>query len=267
MMQRWRGIYITLELSERLVGRRILQSLFGLKTQTDKTITYPKFVLDEETRKLISIDMSERPDIISIEGYKTVGAYAKRVEEQRMNSRLLIKGFPTGSLTVHGIEAYLTLLDNVQKFVPDFICLDYADLMKLDANNYRHSLGELYKDLRGLAVERNFSLITASQSNREGANAKLLRATDVAEDFSKIGTADCVLTYSSTMNESRRGLARLHVAAGRIAEDKFTVVVGQSYASGQFVVDSYGWHKEYWTFVPKGDDEDGRGDDDYAAPV
>lgn len=196
-VQKWRGVYITLELSERLVGRRELQALFHLKTRTNKVVVRPKFVFDDETSKLISIDMTEAPHIASIESYKDVGKYAKEIDKLRLDSRLLIKGFPTGSLTVPGIEAYLNLLDSVHKFVPDFVCLDYADLMKLDANNYRHSLGELYKDLRGLAVARNFALITASQSNRSGANARLVRATDVAEDFSKIGTADCVITYSA----------------------------------------------------------------------
>jgi replicative DNA helicase len=255
LIKGWKGVYITLELSEKLVGRRMMQSLFALKTSS-KMVVRPRFVIDEETKKLVSIDMVERPDIISIEGYKEIRKFTGKVE--RMDGKLLIKGFPTGSLTVHGIEAYLSLLDSVYKFVPDFVCLDYADLMKLDANNYRLALGELYKDLRGLAVERNFALITASQSNRSGANARLLQATDVAEDYSKIGTADCVLTYSASAQERRRGLARLHVAAGRVAEDKFTVVIGQSYASGQFAVkdESFGMMKEYWTFVGKDEDEE-----------
>lgn len=256
-VKRWKGIYITLELSERLVARRELQALFHLKTRTDKKIIRPKFTFDDSNNKLISVDMTEVTSIASIENPKSVARYAKQIDNLRLDGRLLIKGFPTGSLTVHGIEAYLNLLDSVHKFVPDFVCLDYADLMRLDPTNYRLSLGELYKSLRGLAVERNFALITASQSNRSGASARLLRATDVAEDFSKIGTADCVLTYSATAQESRRGLARLHVAAGRVAEDKFTVVLGQSYASGQFVLESFGMQREYWTFLPKVDDDEG----------
>ena len=260
-VNRWRGVYVTLELSDPLVRRRMLQSLFSLKTSNDKVVTHPKFVFDDETRALISIDTVESPNVASIEESASVPQYAKKVDELRINGRLLIKSFPTGSLTVHGLEAYLNLLDNVHKFVPDFVCLDYADLMKLDSSNYRLVLGELYKDLRGLAVERNFALITASQSNREGASARLLRATNVAEDYSKIGTADCVLTYSATAQESRRGLARLYVAAGRVAEDKFTVVLAQSYASGQFALASFGMQQEYWTFVPKEDDEEGSADE------
>jgi len=258
LMQNWKGVYITLELSERLVARRMIQAIFALKTRDDAEINVPHLVLDDETGKLISIEMAVREKIASIDGHRKIGAYAKRIEAQHLNNKIRIKEFPTGSLTVHGIEAYLDLLDSMHGFIPDFICLDYADLMTVSADdNYRLSLGELYKNLRGLAVERGLALITASQSNRFGAGARLVQATDVAEDFSKIGTADCVITYTATPHERRRGLARLYVAAGRVEADKFTTIITQSYGSGQFVRDSYGMFPEYWTFLPKGDEDSG----------
>jgi len=46
-----------------------------------------------------------------------------------------------------------------------------------------------------------------------------------------------------------------------VAEDKFTVVLAQSYASGQFALASFGMQQEYWTFVPKEDDEEGSADE------
>ena len=258
IMQGWRGVYITLELSEKLVSRRLMQAIFALKTRDDAEVLYTKFRVDpERPNTLLSIDRVAAKNVKSISGYDKIGQYAERIDALRINNKILTKGFPTGALTVQGIEAYLDLLDSTQGFIPDFICLDYADLMRIPVDSYRLSLGELYKNLRGLAVERNLALITASQSTRGGASAKLLRATDVAEDFSKIGTADCVLTYSATEVERRRGLARLHVAAGRVEADKFTTIIAQSYVSGQFALkESFGMHPEYWTHLPKSDEEE-----------
>ena len=69
--------------------------------------------------------------------------------------------------------------------------------------------------------------------------------------------SSCVITYTATPHERRRGLARLYVAAGRVEADKFTTIITQSYGSGQFVRDSYGMFPEYWTFLPKGDEDSG----------
>ena len=116
--------------------------------------------------------------------------------------------------------------------------LDYADLLKVDPKNYRIELGALYQELRGLAVERNMMLATASQANREGAGARVVLDTHTAEDFSKIGTADFAITYSQTQAEKQLGLARLFVSKARTDEDRFMILITQAYATGQFCLDS-----------------------------
>lgn len=247
IIQRWRGVYVTLELADKFVARRMLQNLFSARTREDAEVRVPHFVQDEEGT-LTAIEMRDHKSI-SIATPEQVLKLSKRVDDLRLEPRLLMKSFPTGSLTVAALEAYLDQLEAFNGFVPDFIILDYADLMRVDSKNYRIDLGNLYKDLRGLAVERNLAMITASQANRGGADARLIRDSDVAEDFSKIATSDCVMTYNQTALERMRGLARIYVSNGRVEADRFSVCVAQSYTIGQFALTSYPMLDNYWQFI------------------
>ena len=78
----------------------------------------------------------------------------------------------------------------------------------------------------------------------------------VAEDWSKIATADNVLTYSQTKYERPLGLARLFVSNGRNDEDKFEILILQSYAIGQFCLDSTYMYNQYWAKINKLADEE-----------
>jgi hypothetical protein len=60
----------------------------------------------------------------------------------------------------------------------------------------------------------------------------------VAEDWSKVATADTVLTYSRTAEEYNAGLARIFVERARGEADQFIVLVTQQYGIGQFCLDS-----------------------------
>jgi replicative DNA helicase len=251
--QRWKGVYITLELSDKFVGRRLLQSLFSAKTRDDAQVSYT--TLDKDAAGNVTGFSSKTRDRPSIAKAEELQKLLPKIRDARLNDRLLIKQFPTGTLTVRALDAYLDQLETQHGFVPDFVMLDYPDLMKVDTRDYRIALGTLFKDLRGLAVARNLALIAASQVNRAGANSKVIRETDVAEDYSKIATADCAITYNQTEEERARGLARLYVAAGRVEVDRFSVVVTQNYTTGQFSLDSWYLKDEYWGLLKDGEDE------------
>jgi len=155
------------------------------------------------------------------------------------------------------LRGYLDSLEMSRRIVPDLLLVDYADLMSIGTRDYRHELGNLYKDLRGLAVSRNIAVATASQSNRSSLDAKIITGGSVAEDFSKIATSDVVLTYNRTEAERTIGTARLWVEKGRNDADKFTLLISQNYATGQFCISSTRMMpRKYWEAVKAGDDSD-----------
>ncbi|MBZ0268688.1 hypothetical protein K8I85_11070, partial [bacterium] len=171
-------------------------------------------------------------------------------------SRLVVKRFPTGQLTVDALRSYLDLLEQAHKFVPNVLIVDYPDLMKLSSRDFRVDLGRLYIALRGLGVERSMAVVAPTQTNRAGLSAKTTDATMVSEDKTKLDTADTVLMYSQTRQERKRGLARLALEYSRDSERGHVIVLAQSYATGQYVLQSALQSGAYWDAVRSGDEED-----------
>lgn len=226
-------LHITLEISETDTARRYIQSIFSLTKDEVQTIRVPYFERNADGSVQIQFQEIVREPILAKRSQ-----IARRLAEMRSFPDVVIKEFPTGSLTVSHLTLYLDQLEREQNFKPDCLILDYADLMYLNADSLRLDTGRLYRELRGLAVSRNMSIVTATQGNRESEDAKLVTSTNVAEDWSKIGTADVVLTYSQTPEERRLGLARIFVQKARDAGDRFIVLISQAYPIGQFVLDS-----------------------------
>jgi hypothetical protein len=150
---------------------------------------------------------------------------------------LRIKQFAMNSLTVHQLQGYLNTLE-ATGFQADLLIIDYAQLLKIDTENYRIALGQTVKDLEALAQDRNLALATVAQANREGAKAKSVDAIHVGEDWSAICTADQILTLTRTEVEKRHKLARLWVHKNRGDRDGFGVLLTQNLDHGQFVVES-----------------------------
>ncbi len=250
-------LHVTLEMSEeRMIGRYI-QCLFGIPKRDEKTVI-SKFELeeveDEKGRKLwnhlVGVTEKQVKHKIALSDPKIKEYLRKKITQHGVSmDRILIKQFPTGFLTINGLIAYLDSLEMTRKFVPDLLIIDYPDLMKIDSGVHRIDLGRIYKELRGIAVERNIAVACASQANRAGMSATTVRDEHVAEDISKIATADCVLTYSQTDSEKEQGLARIYVANGRNDEDRFTLLISQNYSTGQFVLESTPMVSNYWQML------------------
>lgn len=249
LLQRHKVLVVTLEMSESTYSMRFVQSLFSFSKREDK-IVMPRFRTGENgTFAGIEMTEIERP-ALSDKGARAV--IEKRIKQNFKNRMpLVIKAFPTSTLTVAQYEAYLDQLERLHKFVPDIVLFDYPDLMQVDSTNQRLEVGGLFRSLRGIAVKRNHALVTPTQGNRQSAESRTTLDTHVAEDYSKIATADIVVTYSQTAEEKRLGLARLFVSNARADEDKFTVLITQNYKVGQFALDSMRMGGDYWSTLDK----------------
>lgn len=261
LLNRHRVVYVTLEMSAEKLGVRMLQSLFSLTYREAKVVqlnkykrTNGKLILDMQQIERKAIESQEGKDIL----VKRLGLNKKkgtsyRDVAERMSENLVIKRFPTGSLDVDGLERYLEQLMVIDRFVPDLVIVDYPDLMKISADKFRLNLGGIYKDLRGLAVERNFALGAASQSNRGSVDKMTITEGDVGEDFSKIAISDVVFSYNQTPEERSQNMARIFVVAARNDRDKFDVKITQAYEVGQFCLSAEVIPAaEYESFIPAG---------------
>lgn len=164
---------------------------------------------------------------------------------------LHIKEYPSGSLKVSSLRRYLESVRN-KGVLYDLICVDYADLMapEVKSPNQIENFRQIYVDLRALAFEYNCAILTATQTNREGAKAKVAEMTHVAEDFNKIRTADIVISINTTKDERLKGEARLHFVASRNQESGMTLRIKQDIPKMQFISGVVGWEPEVASALP-----------------
>lgn len=260
VLHRRRVLYITLEMSERQVAGRVLQSFFSI---SKRQVAIDRAHLGTDKRgQLVSIDVGKMKKRPSFQDKDIIRFVADRVKSGVMRTPFVIKQFPTGELTLPMLEAYMDMLASTHAFQPDLVLVDYTDLMQVSSSNYRIELGVMIERLRGLAVRRNLAVATASQLNREAMTAKTATAKNLAEDIKKLNTADSLIVYNQTRAEHALGLARLYLHKSRNDVDNLWVAVSQAYATGQFCLSSALMADTYWPEVEAltGDDEDA--DDD-----
>lgn len=248
LRQRANVLHVTLENSEEITIQRYHRALFGV---AKKDTSFEQTLLDfDELGRLSGFRRETNRPSISLQSPDIRKYLSTKIDEwgARLDG-LCIKEFPTKSLTTQKLRAHLDMLETVHNFIPDVLILDYPDLMKIDMRNPRMSIGNTYEEIRGLCVERNMAGVVVTQANRKGGEATKVTEYHVAEDASKIATADTVLTYSQTEDENQLGLARLFCSNARNDEDRFTILITQAYQLGQFVLDSVLMPNKYWDHV------------------
>lgn len=235
LLNRKKVLHLTLEMHEGRTSQRYMQMLFSVSKRNSQ-VPVVELERDDDGNMIgLTPSIIERP---TIENNPDIEAHLRNNLRNQKRMQLVIKQFPTGQLTIPMLEAYLDQLERIKNFVPDMIVLDYGDLMKLDVANMRASMGQLYKDLRGIAVERNTAMVTATQTNRDGADVGVITEKHVAEDFSKIAIADNIISLNQTEAERALGLMRAFVVKARNDEKGWQVLMTQAYQAGQFVLDS-----------------------------
>jgi len=137
--------------------------------------------------------------------------------------KLIIKEYATKSATTNTIVTHLEKLR--QKGVnPDMIIVDYADLLKPTSTGFknqelRHSLGNIYEELRGIGQTWDVPVWTASQTNRSGLNAEVITMESISEAFSKCFVADFICSISRTIEDKTENKGRMFVAKNRNGVD------------------------------------------------
>lgn len=183
-------------------GKKVLHYTFELSAE-QIGLRY-----DSNLCAIDSNDLIENKDIV-MEMYKGMDL-----------GKLFIKYYPTNTATVNTLKAHVEKL-TLKGFRPDIILIDYADIMQSTRrfDSLRHELVLVYRELRGLAGELGIPIATASQVNREGAEAEVVDMTNMSEAFGKVFIADVVLTISRRSVEKASGWGRLFMAKNRFGRD------------------------------------------------
>ena len=110
---------------------------------------------------------------------------------------------------------------SLKSFIPSLIVIDYADIMRSTRkyDSLRHELKLIYEELRNLAMDMEIPIWTASQANREAANATIVGLENMSEAYGKAMVADVVISISRKPMEKSSGIGRLFIAKNRSGRD------------------------------------------------
>jgi len=167
-------LYITLEMAEEKIAERIDSNLLNVPIQD--IIDLPKQMFEGKVTDLAS---------------KTQGT-------------LIIKEYPTASAHSGHFKALLQELALKKSFRPDIIFIDYLNIcassryrQNSSVNSYSY-IKAIAEELRGLAVETNLPIVSATQTTRSGYGSSDVELTDTSESFGLPATADLMFALIST---------------------------------------------------------------------
>jgi replicative DNA helicase len=201
-------------------GRNVLHYTFEL-SETAVGIRYDSNLCDMDSNEV----MDRKEEV------------KKFYDENKQLGRLFIKEYPTNTASIFTIRSHVERLD-LKGFKPDIIIIDYADIMRSTRqfDSLRHELKLVYEELRGLAMEFGIPIWTASQSNKEGANAEVIDMTNMSEAYGKAMICDFIISVSRRSHEKASGWGRLYVAKNRAGRDGLVFPARINTARSQFEI-------------------------------
>tara|TARA_Y100001973_G_C5207992_1_gene343090 strand:- start:6553 stop:7863 length:1311 start_codon:yes stop_codon:yes gene_type:complete len=159
----------------------------------------------------------------------------KQIGEDPTYGKVHIKEYPTQSATVSNLRTYTESLRR-GGFFPDFVVVDYADLLCSDTKytEKRHEHSHIYETLRGWAVEDQFPIWTATQANRGSLSKTQVTVADISEDFGKAMIADVIIGLCQNKKEKDQQEMRLFIAKNRDGSSGMEVPVKTDFAHARF---------------------------------
>lgn len=169
-------LYITMEMSEERIAERIDANLLDVPLDQIANLSFDMF-----SNKIAKL-------------------------KKMTNGKLIVKEYPTGSAHSNHFRALLNELKLKKKFVPDMIFIDYLNIcassrmkaMGGSINSYTY-IKAIAEELRGLAVEFDVPIVSATQTTRSGFGSSDPGLEDTSESFGLPATAD--LMFALVSNE------------------------------------------------------------------
>ena len=167
-------LYITLEMAEERIAERIDANLMNVPIQDLKDL--PKKMFDDRVEKI----------------------------KNKIDGKLIIKEYPTASAHAGHFKSLLEELKLKRGFEPDVIFIDYLNICtssRFRAGSQVNSytiIKSIAEELRGLAVEYDLPIVSATQTTRSGYSNSDVDLTDTSESFGLPATADLMFALIST---------------------------------------------------------------------
>tara|TARA_B100001113_G_scaffold282957_1_gene238000 strand:+ start:696 stop:2066 length:1371 start_codon:yes stop_codon:yes gene_type:complete len=174
LMQGKNVLYITLEMAEERIAERIDANLMNVTI--DDLHTLPKKMFENYLTKI----------------------------QKKTNGKLIVKEYPTASAHVGNFRSLIKELALKRSFKPDIIFIDYLNICASSRFKGNANVGSYFyikaiaEELRGLAVETNVPIMSATQTTRSGFVSSDIGLEDTSESFGLPATADLMFALIST---------------------------------------------------------------------
>jgi archaellum biogenesis ATPase FlaH len=160
---------ISLEMTDRKYVKRVGANLLGIPVNT-------------------YTDVADDDQIIK----KKLGSMT--YDNLKVPGHLLIKEFPTSQASVNDIERYLTKVEEIKGIKFKVVIVDYINIMKnwrnANSENTYMKIKQIAEDLRGMAMNNNWSIVTATQTKQGDFDASDLSINSAAESSGLVATVD-----------------------------------------------------------------------------
>lgn len=161
----------------------------------------------------------------------------ERLDEvkNKTEGRLKIKEFPTGACNVNQLRSLLVQLKLHKNFTPDVLIVDYLELLRPNRiiDSEYQAQQRIAEELRGLGVEYNCLVWTASQTNRQARRVPIITDAELGDSYGKIRPADWVISLNQTQEEYDEGAMRVYVMKARDSKQHYLVNISVDYATLQ----------------------------------
>lgn len=190
-------LYITMEMAEERIAERIDANLLNLSMEELSVVD--KAIFDSRLDKI----------------------------KKKSRGKLIIKEYPTAGAHAGHFRALLEELKMKQDFAPDVIYIDYLNIcasqrLRANANANSYTLVKsIAEELRGLAVEYNVPIVSATQVTRSGFNSSDVELTDTSESFGLPATADLMFALISTEELENLGQLMVKQLKNRYADPSY----------------------------------------------
>ena len=166
-------LYITLEMAEERIAERIDVNLLNVSMENLQDL--PKTMFEDKIKKI----------------------------QKKTNGQLIIKEYPTASAHSAHFRGLIKELSIKKSFKPDMIFIDYLNICASSrlkgasqVNSYTY-IKSIAEELRGLAVETNVPIMSATQTTRSGFGSTDIGLEDTSESFGLPATADFMFALIS----------------------------------------------------------------------
>ena len=187
-------LYITMEMAEERIAERIDANMMNVAIDDLKNL--PKQMFDDRITKI----------------------------KNKTEGKLIIKEYPTASAHAGHFRALLNELHLKKTFRPDIIFIDYLNIcassrykLSGNVNSYMYIKG-IAEELRGLAVEHDVPIVSATQTTRGGYGNSDVELTDTSESFGLPATADLMFALISTEELEKLGQLLVKQLKNRYAD-------------------------------------------------